>query len=145
MIYQVIVDISNSEVDRVFDYSSDFDVEVGSRVLVPFGNRTIEGFVVGTKESTDIKTKNIIRKLDEFTPIIPEMLALSDFLKKNNNLRYVDTLRLCIPSKLRGGQVKALTRSFITLDADSAIALGSLRKNAQNQQRLTKNFSGLEK
>ena len=80
MIYRVIVDISNSEVDRVFDYSSDYEVEVGSRVLVPFGNRTIEGFIVGTKESTDIKTKNIIKKLDDFIAITPEMIALSDLL-----------------------------------------------------------------
>ena len=105
MIYRVIVDVSNADVDRVFDYSSDFDVEVGSRVLVPFGKRTIEGFVVGLKEKTDIETKKIIRKLDEFTPIIPEMVELSEFLKKNNNLRYADTLRLCIPSKLRGGKM----------------------------------------
>lgn len=136
MIYRVIVDVSNSEVDRVFDYSSEFDVEVGSRVLVPFGKRTIEGFVVGTKESTDIATKNIIRKLDEFTPIIPEMIALSEYLKKYNNLRYADTLRLSIPSKLRGGQVRELTRGFITLDVDKKLAVTLIRKNSPKQLAL---------
>lgn len=140
MIYRVIVDVSNTEVDRVFDYSCDFDVEVGSRVKVPFGNRTIEGFVVGTKESTDIKTKNIIAKLDEFTPIVPEMLALSEYLKRHNNLRYVDTLRLCIPSKLRGGQIRILTRGFVRLDVDREIALSTIRKNAQNQIALINNI-----
>lgn len=133
MIYRVIVDVSNSEVDRVFDYSSEFDVEVGSRVLVPFGRRTIEGFVVGTKEKTDIQTKNIIRKLDEFTPIIPEMIALSEYLKKYNNLRYADTLRLSIPSKLRGGHVRELTREFVKLDVDRQLALTLIRKNSPKQ------------
>ena len=55
MIYRVIVDVSNTEVDRVFDYSAERDVPVGSRVLVPFGKRTLEGFVIGTKEKTDIQ------------------------------------------------------------------------------------------
>ena len=48
MIAKVIVDISNSEVDKIFDYiiPSDFELEVGTRVLVPFGNRSIEGFCI---------------------------------------------------------------------------------------------------
>lgn len=142
MIYRVIVDVSNAEVDRVFDYSSDFDVEVGSRVLVPFGKRTIEGFVVGTKEKTDIETKKIIRKLDAFTPIIPEMIELSAYLKENNNLRYADTLRLCIPSKLRGGKVKELTRGFLKLDVDKEIAKTMIRKNSPNQLAIIESIKG---
>jgi len=31
MIYEVIVDISNSEVDKVFDYLSPFPVNIGDR------------------------------------------------------------------------------------------------------------------
>ena len=142
MIYRVIVDVSNAEVDRVFDYSSDFDVEVGNRVLVPFGKRTIEGFVVGTKEKTDIETKKIIRKLDAFTPIIPEMIELSAYLKENNNLRYADTLRLCIPSKLRGGKVKELTRGFLKLDVDKEIAKTMIRKNSPNQLAIIESIKG---
>lgn len=142
MIYRVIVDVSNAEVDRVFDYSSDFDVEVGSRVLVPFGKRTIEGFVVGTKEKTDIETKKIICKLDAFTPIIPEMIELSAYLKENNNLRYADTLRLCIPSKLRGGKVKELTRGFLKLDVDKEIAKTMIRKNSPNQLAIIESIKG---
>ena len=134
--------VRNAEVHRVYDYSSDFDVEVGSRVLVPFGKRTIEGFVVGTKEKTDIETKKIIRKLDVFTPIIPEMIALSAYLKENNNLRYADTLRLCIPSKLRGGKVKELTRGFLKLDVDKEIAKTMIRKNSPNQLAIIESIKG---
>ncbi|MBR2480288.1 MAG: hypothetical protein IKB56_03165, partial [Clostridia bacterium] len=43
MFYEVIVDISNSEIDKVFDYHAPFSVEVGHRVLVPFGRRQVEG------------------------------------------------------------------------------------------------------
>ena len=136
MIYRVIVDISNSEVDRVFDYSSEFDIDIGSRVKVPFGNRTIEGFVIGIKESTDIKTKNIIEKLDKFTPITQEMLELCAYLNTHNNLRYADCLRLCIPPKLRGGRVKEVLRGFVTLDVDKEIARTLIRKNSLKQLAL---------
>ncbi len=132
MIYQVIVDISNSEVDKVFDYSSDFDVPIGSRVLVPFGYRTIEGFVINIKEKTEIATKNIIKILDDFVPLNSEMLSLAKFLK-TKNIRYVDSLRLCIPSKLRGNKVKEIKRAFITLIMPVEEAKSLIRKGSTAQ------------
>ncbi|MFA6866540.1 MAG: primosomal protein N' [Clostridia bacterium] len=133
MIYEVIVDISNGEVDKVFDYSAPFAIPVGSRVLVPFGNRTLEGFVVGVKDSTKIKTKDIIKVLDDFLAINPEMLALTKHLNQTNNLRMVDCLRLCIPSKLRGGKVKELKKSYITLDMQKDEALKLISSRAKSQ------------
>lgn len=136
MIYQVIVDISNSSVDRLFDYSCPFVIEEGSRVKVPFGNRTLEGIVIGTKEDTDVKTKDILAKLDDFTPVTHEMIALSRYLKENCNIRYADSLRLCMPAKLRGGRVRELTRGFLHLDVDKEIARTMIGKNAPKQLAL---------
>ena len=42
MIYSVIVDVSASEVDRIFHYKGE-NYAVGSRVLVNFANRIVEG------------------------------------------------------------------------------------------------------
>ena len=51
MFADVIVDINNVEVDKIFEYSfSDCQIKVGSRVCVPFGKKTIEGIVIGVKE-----------------------------------------------------------------------------------------------
>ncbi|NCA92263.1 hypothetical protein EOM82_03305, partial [bacterium] len=133
MIYEVIVDISNGEVDKVFDYSSNFFIETGSRVKVPFGPRTLEGFVIGTKESTTVETKDIIAKLDDFTPITQEMIDLAKHLNKTNNLRYVDSLRLCIPNKLRGGKVREKKINYLTLDVDYSLAITLIKKNAPKQ------------
>lgn len=38
MILEVIVNISNSDVDRTFDYEGD-DIPIGSRVVVEFGKK----------------------------------------------------------------------------------------------------------
>ena len=45
MIDSVIVDISVSEIDRIFDYKGE-GYQVGSRVLVNFGNRKTEGYII---------------------------------------------------------------------------------------------------
>lgn len=123
MIAEVIVDISNSEVDRIFDYAADPDtgVEVGSRVLVPFGNRRIEGYVVDRKDTTDCppdKLKNIIQVLDRQPVILPEMLALMRYMTVRYHLRCADVLKLFIPAQMRGGKVKELVKQYARLNPE---------------------------
>lgn len=114
MIAQVIVDISNSEVDRVFDYSiDDFpDVKEGFRVMVPFGRMNIEGYIVQLKDRTDCppeKLKKIASVLDPYPVINEELMQVCRFMVDKYHLRMVDVLRLCLPSQMRTGKVKELT------------------------------------
>ena len=53
-IAEVIVDIAHSDVDKIFDYACDFEVEPGTRVAVPFGlgKGTTTGFVIRLKKYT---------------------------------------------------------------------------------------------
>ena len=122
MICKVIVDVSNSEVDRIFDYvDGGLDVKKGDRVLVPFGNKKLEGFCIDTAEKSDYdpaKLKPIAAKLDDFSCISEEMLALMRFMKEKFYLRYVDCLRLFIPGQMRGGRVRELTRLYVELSKD---------------------------
>lgn len=115
MVAEVIVDISNSEVDRVFDYSLDGSPEIraGFRVLVPFGRQTVEGFVVRLKEKSEFKSlKPVIRALDKMPVISEEMTGLMEYMSDRYHLRTVDVLRLFIPAELRGGRVKELTVKY---------------------------------
>ena len=137
MIAKVIVYISNSEVDKIFDYliPSNFELSVGDRVLVPFGSRSIEGFCIKITDYSDgnFTLKPIIKKLDEKPLIKKEMLELADFMREKFYLRFVDVLRLFIPSKLRGNKVKALQREYCTLagDIESLKSLISPRAKSQ--------------
>ena len=155
MVYEVIVDISNSEVDKIFDYGAPFSVRPGMRVLVPFGRRHVEGFVIGTKEKSDYDVKDIILKLDEEPVVLPEMLDLMRWMSRRN-LRLVDCLRLFIPSKLRGGRVKVLRRNFVLLadgvDVEARLpelarapkqqeVLLALKEGGSFESELTKRFS----
>ena len=49
MVVGVLVEITSKSVDRIFDYlvpkSLEDKIEIGKRVKVPFGNRTLVGFI----------------------------------------------------------------------------------------------------
>ena len=148
MIAEVIVDISTSEIDKIFDYIAppELDLSVGDRVKVPFGRQFTEGFVVCLKETSDCKhpLKPIRSKLDPFTAILPEMIELMHRMCREYNLRLVDVLRLFVPAMMRGGRVKEITRHFVTLSDGVTFetAISSLKRNAVNQRAVLSVLSG---
>lgn len=149
MIAEVIVDISTSEIDKVFDYSVPEGAEicVGDRVSVNFANRNIEGIVVKLKETTTVeKIKPINNKLDDFTAVIPEMLSLMEFMQDRYNLRMADILRLFIPAMLRGGKVKELKRNAVKLNPgrDFDEMLASIKANAVQQKGVLAKLYGVD-
>lgn len=140
MFASVIVDIQNSEVDKVFDYliPSSMSICEGDRVKVPFGARLIEGFVIDIKETSDVpedKIKEIFCKLDDFTAINLEMIKLMEFMKDEFYLKTVDVLRLFIPAGMRGGKVKPKLRQWCSLckGIDLEKIKAGLKKNAKAQ------------
>lgn len=140
MIYSVIVDISASEVDRIFDYKGD-GYSVGSRVLVDFANRQKEGYIIGKKTKTNCppnKLKEIIRPLDDFVAISPELLKLGEYMRQEYHLRWADVLRLFIPAEMRGNRVKVLNKKQAVLTDATSLddILNSLKPNAVKQRDL---------
>ena len=139
MIAEVIVDIAHGEVDRVFDYKIEDDaIALGSRVEVPFGRQTIEGFIIGVKEKSELpenKIKSVIRSLDEFPALSNECLLLAKFVKERYHVPFALSLRQFIPAELRGGRVKQKIIPFVSLSKDlSPIEMvSSLRKGASAQ------------
>lgn len=116
-----------------------FSTLVGRRVLVPFGNRKIEGYIINVKEQSNLessKIKEIIKFLDENPVILPEMLKLMQFMVEEYNLKKVDVLRLFIPSEMRGEKIKPLYvnayQKVENFDLDSFVC----KKNAKKQQEI---------
>ncbi|MEG2085652.1 MAG: primosomal protein N' [Clostridia bacterium] len=139
MVYKVIVDISNSEVDRVFDYSGSDGIEIGTRVYVPFGSRVIEGFVVDKAETTTYtkkELKQIIGVIDNYPVILPEMFKLCKYMQSKYHLRMVDCLRLFLPSQMRKSKIKALTKKSARLVVEKQEALKVIRGKAINQRKI---------
>ena len=63
-----------STVDKVFTYNVETHLrtvlEIGMRVIVPFGRRKAVGFVVGTKSETDIKNLKSVSDIIDLSPAI---------------------------------------------------------------------------
>lgn len=137
MIAEVIVDVLSSEVDRVFDYDIpsflDF-ITPGFRVIVPFGNRKIEGYVINIKETTDCpkdKLKSVISTCEEYPLILPEIIELIKYMKNKLYLRLLDGIRLAVPSQVRSADYKI--EKILTLNESNANEfLQSISKRQKN-------------
>ena len=141
MIAEVIVDVLNSEVDKVFDYliPEDLCVQVGHRLIVPFGNRKIEGYCLNVKEFSiydPTKLKSVYSIIDDKPLINNELIKLIHFMKDNCFLRYVDCFRLVLPTQIRSGKVKELVKKKVVLGNEEVVNnyLMSLRANSKNPQ-----------
>ena len=142
MFAKVIVDIASSNVDKIFDYKLDEPLVVGQRVLVPFGPRKIEGYIIEICDTSDVpesRVKSVIGPIDEFPVITNEQLKLAEFMKKRFHIGAADAIRLFLPPELRSGKVKEVFKAQIELAINDEAAnnyLVSLRKNAHKQKSL---------
>lgn len=121
MFAKLIVDIANSNVDRLFTYSipEELDVRPGHRVLVPFGrsNKPTEGFVIEVCEEheTDFGVKPVIRTMEPYTVMLSEQIELAKWIALAYHCTLCDALRLMIPAQLRGSRVKEKTVRTVRL------------------------------
>lgn len=108
MIAEVIVDIAHSDVDKIFDYGCEDTVTAGMRVVVPFGRSTATGFVINTKETSDVpkdKLKNVYCRLDDFPALNAECLLLAKKIALRYRVPLALALRLFLPAEMRTGKV----------------------------------------
>ncbi len=143
MYAQVIVDIASSNVDKIFDYyvENDDEMPVGSRVVIPFGNRQIEGFIISKSTETAYdksKIKPILYKLDNMPVITEEQLKMADFMKERFHIGYSDCFRLFLPPELRSGKVNDIFKYIIEIVDGNKMQeyYDSLRANAIAQRNL---------
>ena len=85
MYAQVIVDLSAEALDRVFSYivPEGMDLAPGQLVTVPFGPRTVEGFVVSLSDACDVppgKLKQVIRPVRAEPVVQPDLMALAEWM-----------------------------------------------------------------
>ncbi|MBQ8468853.1 MAG: primosomal protein N' [Clostridia bacterium] len=136
---KVIIDIASSLVDKVFDYILPYDIEVGTRVLVPFGRQVKEGYLVEKTDVSDYdadKLKQIIKPIDDFVVIKKDQFELAKFLKQKYNIGLCDSFRLFLPSEMRTGKVKELVSkvAYISDDETAKAYMANLRSTATKQR-----------
>lgn len=137
MFAKVVVDVVNNNLDKLFDYSipsTHSDYAVGMRVLVPFGGRQVDGYIMQITDSCDLDkklVKDIIKPLSDGPLITEECMSLVYFLKQANHLRLIDAIHLVVPATVRKN-TKELVEIQITLNDKEYIP----SKNAKKQIEL---------
>ena len=116
----VIVDLSAEALDRLFSYAvpERMKLQPGQQVLVPFGPRRLEGFVVSLSDTCDLppeKIKSVIAPVQDYPVVLPELMELAQWMHERYLCNLVDALRLMIPSEMRNGRVHILTRRYARL------------------------------
>ncbi|WP_422660490.1 primosomal protein N' [Paenibacillus sp. EC2-1] len=113
---RVIVDVPSKDTDRPFDYLIPERlrpwIEVGSRVGVPFGHRTLQGFVVSLHPRLEMdyaKMKSIQEVLDFAPPLSPELIKLSEWMKERYACRQITVLQSMLPTALKGKAERYIT------------------------------------
>ncbi len=140
MFADVIVDIVHSDVDKIFEYSFDGDwVKLGSRVVVPFGKNTLDGIVIGIKNTSQYppeKIKPIVSVLEDTPVMTDETLSLNEYVRKTCYVTRAQALRLFLPSEMRKGKVKEQFVNYISLSDNFNLdeAILSLRSTAKKQK-----------
>ena len=126
MFAKVIVDVAHSQVDKIFEYSCPDDLKTGSRVKVPFGNRVIDGFVIGVSRTSVFppeKIKPVAEIYDESPALVPECFSLMERISRRYRVPKAASLRLFIPSEMRLGRVHESFRRFaVYVTADVKIS-----------------------
>lgn len=120
MFAKIIIDQDAKALDKVFEYKipDDMQVGVGERVIVPFGARYLQGFIVAIKQTSDYdqtKIKPITRKIEDFSIIKPEMIDLMLYMADKLHLKLASILRLFLPSEMRTDKVKELIVKHVRL------------------------------
>lgn len=100
MYYDVILKSKTSFLDRLFTYEYDENLEIGTRVIVPFGNANSKnlGIIVAIHEGEiDFKAKKITEIIDVNPIISKEMVELAFYMIKNNISDYGSAINTILP------------------------------------------------
>lgn len=107
-IAKVIVDVPANQTDRYFDYlvpeewvEEDF-LQPGMRVVVPFGPRKIQGFLMEISEHTDVKKLKRIDSVLDITPVLtPELLELGIWLRETTLCFLITAYQAMLPAAMK--------------------------------------------
>lgn len=116
MIAQVIVDVASNQTDRLFDYvipdAFKDTIQPGMRVVVPFGPRKVQGFVMKVAEKSSMnesKLKPVQELVDVEPPLTEELLQLSHWLKEETLSFHIAVLKVMLPAAMRAKYKKLVT------------------------------------
>ena len=119
MVALVLVEVMSRAVDKTFSYNIPKelidDVAVGKRVVVPFGRKQVEGFVLEIVDdiTSDYHLKDIISVNNDIV-LTEELLSLGRAVSYSTLAPLISCYQAMLPKALKIKQKKEITKKYET-------------------------------
>ena len=115
----VLVELQVKGINKTFTYNVPSnlikDIEIGKRVLVPFGNRKLEGFIVNINNNEiDYDIKDIIEVIDEYPVLNSELLSIGKYMEKKYLCSLISAYQVMLPKALKASSNTKINKKYIT-------------------------------
>lgn len=126
---------------RLFDYACDgaSALDVGRRVIVPFGARAVVGVVVETADTTAVpagKLRDAGAVLRDAPPLAPDWLALARFAADYYHRPLGEVIHAALPPRLRRPRPLQLPPAAFALTAAGRAAMATLPARSRKRRAL---------
>ena len=120
MYAEVLVELKAKRIDKTFTYliPDKFinNIKIGIRVLVPFGNQKLEGFVLKLEKEKnfDYEVKEIFDVIDEEPVLNSEMLELGKYICKKTLCNLISAYQTMLPAALKAHNNFIINKKYVT-------------------------------
>lgn len=121
MTIDVLVEVKARQVDKTFTYlvpkELENKIQISVRVLVPFGKRKIEGFILKINKEKieyDYELKEIIDVIDDHPVINSEMLELGKYISKKYLSPLISAYQTMLPTALKAKKGFIVNKKYVS-------------------------------
>ena len=111
----VIVDLPVKQVNKEFTYHVPEEFRdsayLGRKVIVPFGNQKIDGYIIAEKDKAEIETKDILKIADDIEYFSQELLQVAQWMAEYYQCYLITAIKAVIPS----GDLNIKTKRVVEL------------------------------
>ena len=127
MIVSVLVELNARNIDKTFDYIVPLKfkdkIEIGIRVMVPFANLKLVGFVMKIKEGVDndYELKEIIDVIDSKVILTDELIELGKYISKSTLSTLISSYQVMLPNGYKASRKKKINikyETYVYIDYD---------------------------
>lgn len=150
MVAEVLIELKAKNIANTFTYliPKNLHIEIGMRVLVPFGKQNLEGFVLAIKDliEVDYKLKSIIDRIDDHPVLNKEQLEIGRYLQSKTLCSLITCYQTMLPKALKAQHKTLINKKYIKYLVINNDAEVKISNNKQKEiYNLIKNQKGLIK
>ncbi len=117
MTVNVLVELSNRNIDKTFTYSVpkslENDIKKGVRVKVPFGKQKLEGYIIDINKPLQDDLKDILEVVDKEIILTDELMNLGLFIKEKTLCTLISAYQTMFPKALKAQNKTNINKAYI--------------------------------